>query len=270
MDLNNIEKALYEYAKSFDLNNEMILLKYNHTLRVANNAKNLALSLGLTDEDVYLATIIGYLHDIARFSQWDRFKTFNDNKSFDHGNVGAEILFKDNLIENFNIDKKYYKAIEFAIVNHNKFEINEKDITNNGKLDKNLLLQAKIIRDADKLDIFSDITKGQLPVTTATFTQTGLTNEVYMFFKNKQSVNHKYVKTTIDRAVAQLAMTYDLNFDYSKNFVKNLNYSQNLYNIYKKSLNNSDVKTLTDIFRDYNNNFANTNLNDQSITNYLN
>ena len=46
-------------------------------------------------QGIELASLIGLLHDIARFEQYTKYKTFNDLESFDHGDYGVEILKKD-------------------------------------------------------------------------------------------------------------------------------------------------------------------------------
>ena len=57
---------------------------------------SIASSIGLNEEKINLAKLIGLLHDIARFEQYTRYQTFRDIESIDHGNLGAEILQQDN------------------------------------------------------------------------------------------------------------------------------------------------------------------------------
>ena len=54
------------------------------------------------------------LHDIGRFEQIKRYGTFNDSKSVDHGEFGADLLFKEQrLIEDY-IDVRDYDKIYVA------------------------------------------------------------------------------------------------------------------------------------------------------------
>jgi putative nucleotidyltransferase with HDIG domain len=77
----------------------------------------------LSEEDKRLAHIIGLYHDIGRFEQDKVFNSFYDIKTFDHGDYGVEVLFEQGLIREIPIEEKYYKIIEKAIKNHNKYNI---------------------------------------------------------------------------------------------------------------------------------------------------
>ncbi len=147
IDLINAKRVFDEYVNDFDKNNQKIVLKIEHTYRVMEAAKNVAISLNLTQDDIEIATLIGLLHDIGRFEQLKRYNCFIDSKTVDHALLGVQILFDDGLIDKFNIKQKDYQLIYKAIFNHNKYEV-AKD------LNEYELLHCKIIRDADKIDIF--------------------------------------------------------------------------------------------------------------------
>lgn len=150
----NIEKAKEEFLKytnKFDINEEAIKRKIEHSLRVMEISKKLAKQIGLSEEDVNLATLIGLLHDIARFEQYTLFKTYNDLNSIDHGDFGVAILKEKNYIRKYIKEDQYDDIIFKAVKNHNKYKI-EKELT-----EKELLF-IKIIRDADKLDIYYEST----------------------------------------------------------------------------------------------------------------
>lgn len=57
-------------------------------------SKRIAKGMKLTQEEIDIATLIGLLHDIARFEQYTKYHTFKDAESIDHGDLGAEILKK--------------------------------------------------------------------------------------------------------------------------------------------------------------------------------
>ncbi len=147
--MDKFDEAIIEfnkYAKQFDFNNENIKRKYKHTFRVVEYAINIAKSENLNEHDVYLASVCALLHDIARFKQETEFGTYIDKLSFDHGDIGFEILLENNYIEKYvykDIDKK---IVLKAVKNHNKFEV-ESGLT------KKEMFFAKLVRDADKLDI---------------------------------------------------------------------------------------------------------------------
>ncbi len=66
-----------EYIRGFDNSDPMIILKKEHTYRVANLSEKIARSISdiydLSEGDVDLAWIIGMFHDIGRFEQVKRY-----------------------------------------------------------------------------------------------------------------------------------------------------------------------------------------------------
>lgn len=144
----NLEQAKEEfikYTEKYDLKNENIERKQLHSLRVMEISRQIAEGLELSQEEIELATLIGLLHDIARFEQYTKYNTFRDLESIDHGDLGAEIL--KNEIRKYIENKEFDKIIIKAVKNHNKFKIED------GLTTKEELF-SKIIRDADKIDIF--------------------------------------------------------------------------------------------------------------------
>ena len=91
--------AFDAFAFKYDMNEDMIKYKYNHSYRVVHQAEEICRSLELDTIERDLASNIALLHDIARFRQWTEYKTFEDSKSFDHGAEGVKILFDEGLIK---------------------------------------------------------------------------------------------------------------------------------------------------------------------------
>ena len=78
IDIEKARKEFDNYTKNYDLDNENLNKKYYHTYRVMGICKAIAKSLKLSDEEINLAKIIGLLHDIARFEQYTKYRTFAD------------------------------------------------------------------------------------------------------------------------------------------------------------------------------------------------
>lgn len=150
IDLKIAREEFIKYTKGYNIEDEKIARKIGHSLRVMDISEKLAKNMGLDEEKIQLATLIGLLHDIGRFEQRKRFNTFRDADSIDHGDLGVEILLKDSFLRKFIKETKYDNIILKAIKNHNKYAIE------NGLNDEELLF-AKIIRDCDKIDIFFEI-----------------------------------------------------------------------------------------------------------------
>ena len=115
----NLEKAKDEfirYTENNDLQNEHIKGKQEHSIRVMEISKQIAEGLHLSQEEIEIATLIGLLHDIARFEQYTKYNTFIDLKSFDHGDYGAEILEKE--LKKYRKTNKYDDIIIKAVKNN--------------------------------------------------------------------------------------------------------------------------------------------------------
>ena len=125
---------------------KMLQVKMTHTLRVADDCKNISVELGWDKEKTFAAEAAGLLHDIARFPQFNKYKTFLDRDSFDHGEYAYNILCQEDPLKNINIAIHTREAILAAVRFHNRKHIPEG--LNGFSLD---LL--KLVRDADKLDI---------------------------------------------------------------------------------------------------------------------
>ncbi len=212
--------AFDEYAFKYDMNEDMIKYKYNHSYRVVHQAEEICRSLDLDTEKRDTASLIALLHDIARFKQWTEYKTFKDSDSFDHGDMGVKILFEDGLIKKFNAKKEEYDLIAAAIKNHNKFKIDS-------KIKGDTLLQCKIVRDADKIDILYAFSTNRLLEIEEDDSE--ISENVRESFHSHNLVLKKDVKTINDKLIMLLSLIYDLNYDYSKERIYNEKYIDKLY-----------------------------------------
>lgn len=242
VDLKYAKEIFDKYVANFDKNNPKITLKIEHTYRVMEASKNVAISLNLAQDEIELATLIGLLHDIGRFEQLKRYDCFIDSKTIDHALLGVQILFDNNLIEKFNIDQKDYQLIYKAIFNHNKYEVAS-------NLSKHELLHCKIIRDADKIDIFKtgliETFEAFLDVSQDILENDVISESIYETFMNSKSILSTTRKTDLDRWVSFLALIFDLNYKYSRNYVYQQDYITKLVkrldykniDTYKKMMN---------------------------------
>jgi HD superfamily phosphohydrolase YqeK len=243
----NLEKPFLEYSAKFDLNDSQIIRKRVHTIKTALTAVKIAKALGLDEENINLAYTIAMFHDIARFLQWTKFKTYTDAKSFDHGDKAVEILFDENLVESFNIDKKYYDVIKFAIKNHNKFKIDEKTMPTLDGID--VLLHAKIIRDADKIDIARQLSAnpkevGTIPRSDVKKQGSGVHHVVKNAIDNKRQVKYQEIQTISDQVIGSISMAYDLNTAPARKiFVKN-NYPVKIFKSNRFMIPKEDRETV--------------------------
>ena len=236
--MHNIISEFDNYVDNFDKEESMIRLKFFHSYRVMDLSKQIASSLNLNDEDTYIAMIIGLLHDYARFIQWTKYKTYVDSKSIDHGDYAVKLLFEDNEIEKFNIDKKYYSIIYDAIKYHNKYSY-----PNN--IEERNKLFCKIIKDADKLDIFYLWSIGEINRQSS---DAEISKKISDEFYENKLLKKVDSKSSDDTILVELAMIYDLNFDYSYEYIKRNRF---IDSIYKKIDNKEKFKEYFDYAKEY-------------------
>ena len=213
--------AFDDYALQYDMNENMIAYKYNHSYRVVHQAEEICRSLNMDTVERDLASNIALLHDIARFRQWTNYKTFDDEDSFDHGDEGVKILFEEGLINKFIIDKEDYDVVKKAISNHNKFSIDF------SKLTERETLHSKIVRDADKLDILYAFSTNRILEVEEDDSEIN-ENVSEEFFAHRQVIKAD-VKSKNDRIIMLMGLVFDLYFDYSKERVLNEEYMKKLY-----------------------------------------
>ena len=234
IDIIRAKKAFKEYVKNYNPDKK-IKLKISHIERVSQISKTLAENLNLSKEDIELAELIGLLHDIGRFEQIRIYNTFMDKESINHAEYGVKVLFEDGLIRKFLDDKKYDNIIKLAILNHNKIEIEN-------ELSEKEQLHAKIIRDADKTDIFYVLTiadKEEIWYSSDLSNQK-ISDKIYNDFIENRLINYKYIKTGVDILAIHFTYIYNLYFKQSIKIIYDNNYLDKLYNRF--SFNDKQTK----------------------------
>ena len=229
IDIEKAKKFYKEYISNYNPENPKIALKISHIFRTAEKAKKIAINLKLSEEDIKLAELIGMLHDIGRFEQLKIYNTYNDRESINHGEYGAKILFEDGLIKNFIDDRNYDRIIYLAVINHNRDNIEE-------GLNENELLHCKIIRDADKWDIFYVLTienDEALWNTSNPVFDKEVTPEIFIGFIKTGRIDYSKRKVKEDSFITHLAHIFDIYFDYTLENVVKENYLEIIKNRYE-------------------------------------
>ena len=235
MDIIKAQEAFKNYVKNYNPEDEKVKIKIVHIQEVSRIAKKLAEDLKLSKEDIELAELIGLLHDIGRFEQIKQYHTFVDKDSINHGEYGVKVLFEDGLIREFIKEDKYDKIIKLAILNHNRADI-EKGLTEREEL------HAKIIRDADKTDIFYRLVIGDKKAIweSSDLSNDKISDEIFREFKEDKRINYKERKTSADILVSHFAYVYDFNFSQTLKIIKERNYVDQLYKRFKFN----DIQTM--------------------------
>lgn len=231
IDIKKSKDEFMKYTNNYDIENENIERKIYHSLRVMEISKKIATNMGLENEKIELATLIGLLHDIGRFEQFKIYQTYSDLESIDHGDLGADILKQNNFIRNFIKEAKYDEIILKSVQNHNKYKIAD-------DLNKEEKLFCKIVRDADKIDILYEAIEIFWKNGREEIQNDLISDKVYNEFLNKKLIkkDKNMKKNGIDKLILMLAFVFDINFHESLEILKKEDYLN-------KILNNFDFKS---------------------------
>ena len=115
IDLKNAKRLFDEYVANYDKDNPKVALKIEHTYRVMEASKNVAVSLGLDQDEIDLASLIGLLHDIGRVLEY--------KEEIPH-HEGSVIIAKD-ILKETSFTKEEKDEILKGIENHRKDSIDE-------------------------------------------------------------------------------------------------------------------------------------------------
>ncbi|HKK32308.1 MAG TPA: HD domain-containing protein [Desulfomicrobiaceae bacterium] len=119
-------------------------LKRDHSLRVLEEATRLVAAEKTAPRVAFLARVAALLHDVGRFEQYERFRTYKDADSVDHARSGCNVLRRERPLS--VLPKRDRVAVMIAVLVHNR-----KDLP---RMLKGLPAElARVVRDADKLDI---------------------------------------------------------------------------------------------------------------------
>ncbi|MCI8641504.1 MAG: HD domain-containing protein [Clostridia bacterium] len=228
IDFKQAQKSFKEYLQQYNLEYGKNELKIKHTYGVVKASEFIAKKLVLKEEDIELAKLIGLLHDIGRFEQIKKIDCFLDNKGVDHAILGNEILFKNNLIENFIKDEKYYNIISKAILNHNRLSIED-------NLNDRELLHVKIIRDADKTDNFrvkaTENFENIIDNANKEILENDIISEkIFKDFMNNKIIVREDRNTYMDFWVSYIAFIFDFNYIYGLEYIKENDYINKIIN----------------------------------------
>ena len=188
-----------------------IALKETHSIRVSENALLIAKGEAPDENGLLLAETGGLFHDIGRFPQYSRYKTFRDGISINHGALGAETLKEQGVLG--RLSENEGDNIIWAVRHHNAFAV-----PMNEDAGKTLFLE--IVRDADKLDIwriFCEYYEGP-DDNKADAVPLGLpelpeySREAVETILKKEVVKSGHVSSMNDFRLLQLSWVFDLNF----------------------------------------------------------
>jgi hypothetical protein len=122
-----------------------IRLKIEHTRKVCEAMAQLSSGEKLSENDAHIASAVALLHDIGRFPQYRRWRTFRDSESDNHARMAIDVIREEEILA--GIAPQEQLLIEEAIRFHNVLEPP-------ATIKSPTRLFIDLIRDADKLDIW--------------------------------------------------------------------------------------------------------------------
>ncbi len=122
-----------------------IRLKIEHTWKVCEAMAQLAEGEDLSENESRIAAAVALLHDVGRFPQYRRWRTYLDSDSDNHARLAIDVIHEENLLAGF--DPAEVVLIEEAVRFHNL-------LSPPAKVKSPTRLYINLIRDADKLDIW--------------------------------------------------------------------------------------------------------------------
>ncbi len=245
-----IENWFSGYTESFYGVDEYIdtnvRLKTLHTIEVAKEMAALADELALDSNYKDIAVLTGLLHDCGRFGQVAKYRTFKDAESEDHALMGLRVMDEHGLISELPDDIQ--QMIKEAVRCHSAIRI---DLAPGCPGDTELF--AKMIRDADKLDIFRVVqvsyelfTKNPAKASQLAITfgkDTGKCSQaVFEDVINRRQVGYEKLNTLDDRKLLQLCWIYDINYPQSLEKILKRGYIQMIFDSLPQTQQMEEVK----------------------------
>ncbi len=210
IDIKRAHAEFEHYLDGFDRDNEKIKLKIVHTNEVVRCAGEIAKRMNLSQEDRMLAEVIALLHDVGRFEQVRKYDSF-EPATMDHAHFGVELLFEsdDPWIRSFVASDQWDDIIREAIGRHSDYSVGCIE-------DERILLHAKLIRDADKLDNcrvkLVDDMKVLVGMDAEEVGAQPVTDIVFQACMDHKSVRSADRITKMDYWISYVAYFFDINF----------------------------------------------------------
>jgi hypothetical protein len=194
-------------------------LKNKHTWCVVSNIRRIAKEEGYGPDVVKLAAIIGLFHDIGRFKQYHDYHTFDDAISVNHATMSIGVIKEQGLLKQF--DHATAEIIMQSILQHNIPAITE-------NTDPDIILFARLLRDADKIDILKLQTQKDIIFTLGhhkPVKQYAVPEKIRRCFLEERTVTLDLAESINDFRLLRLSWIYDMNFKSTFRMLHKKNYA---------------------------------------------
>ena len=232
-DLQQFKDWFAEYIKDFycddDYVNTHLKHKEDHTYRVCEEMRYLTSDMGMCENDCLIAEAIALFHDVGRFPQFVKYHTYNDVKSIKHSQLSVLEVKRSKVMA--SIPGVEQKLIIKAIALHSV-----KGLPDN--IDERVILFSKLIRDADKLDIYKlliylyaeyqkdpenfmfDMELPDEPTYTDAVVQAAINGEL---------IDYRCLRTLNDIKILKVGWVHDINFASALKRIKENRFIEDLF-----------------------------------------
>ena len=206
------ENYIKKFQSTDEVYNKHIQLKKIHVFRVLKEINDLCTDLNVPENVRYCAHVLAMLHDIGRFEQYHKYRTFADAKTENHSEIAIRITEEQGFIKDLSFDMK--SLVYKAILNHNIPRI----IPGHPRV---LDLLSRLLRDADKLDIWRVALEHDVWHTIENYsrdTNYSVPDNIMNCFIQHRTVPIELAPTLADSYLLRISWIFDINFKPS--FVK--------------------------------------------------
>jgi HD superfamily phosphodiesterase len=221
------EEYIHQFSSYDPIVQENMDLKAEHTRRVCHAVRDIGRSLDLSEEDLCLAEASALLHDIGRFEQFRRYRTFSDYRSENHATLGVKVIQANRVLEGleFAAADIIVRVVEY----HNRASLPDEE-------EDRCLFFLKLLRDADKVDIWRVVTEyyqnaGNNRNKTIELDLPdigGISDPVYESLMNGKLVQMADLKTLDDFKLLQIGWIYDVSFPRTFQIVREKKYLEKI------------------------------------------
>jgi CRISPR/Cas system-associated endonuclease Cas3-HD len=198
-----------------------------HSLRVVSNSLLLSKTVLQNEEDQRIAEVVSLFHDLGRASLIAQGTESPTNIQRDHAMLSAKLIQQMDFYSRLSgeIQLILLKSIE----NHNKLKLPKLD-------NEQQNIFARLLRDADKLDIFDSSYRffkerqGIQPIMTFDLVNSSeVSDKIIKSVMAGKTAAVEDMKTMNDYKLLLISMAYDLNFKYSFRLLSEKQYIQKIY-----------------------------------------
>lgn len=197
-----------------------------HSLRVVSNSLLLAKVLLQTEEEKRIATVNALFHDLGKATLIAKnIEAINIQR--DHATVSSKIIQQSEFYQGLSTEVQ--SIILKSVENHNKLKLPKLD-------SEQQTLFARLLRDADKLDIFDSSYRffkeryGVQPNITSELTNSiEVSEKILKSILAGKTAAVEDMKSMNDYKLLLISMAFDLNFKYTFRIMSEKQYIQKIY-----------------------------------------